>query len=64
MNLAMELLTDPSVLFLDEPTSGLSSEDALMVMKVLRQLADAGKTILITIHQPSLAVGCAKVAID
>ncbi|MCG8463186.1 MAG: FHA domain-containing protein, partial [Holophagales bacterium] len=56
VNLAMELLTDPSVLFLGEPTSGLSSEDALMVMKVLRKLADGGKTILITIHQPSREV--------
>lgn len=54
VNLAMELLTDPSVLFLDEPTSGLSSEDTLIVMQVLRQLADSGKTILLTIHQPSL----------
>lgn len=54
VNLAMELLTDPSVLFLDEPTSGLSSEDALMVMKLLRSLADSGKSILLTIHQPSL----------
>lgn len=54
VNLAMELLTDPSVLFLDEPTSGLSSEDTLIVMDVLRQLADSGKTILLTIHQPSL----------
>ena len=54
VNLAMELLTDPSVLFLDEPTSGLSSEDTLIVMQVLRKLADAGKTILLTIHQPSL----------
>ena len=53
VNLAMELLTDPQVLFLDEPTSGLSSEDALMVMRVLRGLADAGKTIFLTIHQPS-----------
>jgi ABC-type multidrug transport system ATPase subunit len=53
VNLAMELLTDPFVLFLDEPTSGLSSEDALMVMRLLRRLADGGKTILLTIHQPS-----------
>ncbi|MBS1789075.1 MAG: FHA domain-containing protein [Acidobacteria bacterium] len=53
VNLAMELLTDPSVLILDEPTSGLSSVDALMVMKMLRQLADDGKTIIIAIHQPS-----------
>lgn len=54
VNLAMELLTDPSILFLDEPTSGLSSEDALTVMNVLRKLADGGTTILLTIHQPSL----------
>ena len=56
VNLAMELLTDPSVLFLDEPTSGLSSQDALRVMTVLRELADRGKTILLTIHQPSREV--------
>ena len=56
VNLAMELITEPLVLFLDEPTSGLSSEDALMVMRVLRRLADDGKTILITIHQPSREV--------
>lgn len=53
VNLAMELLTDPFVLFLDEPTSGLSSQDALMVVKLLRELANEGKTILLTIHQPS-----------
>ena len=56
VNLAMELLTDPLILFLDEPTSGLSSQDAVKVMQLLRQLADAGKTILISIHQPSLEV--------
>jgi ABC-type multidrug transport system ATPase subunit len=43
VNLAMELLTDPLVLFLDEPTSGLSSEDALVVMKVLRELANQAR---------------------
>jgi ABC-type multidrug transport system ATPase subunit/pSer/pThr/pTyr-binding forkhead associated (FHA) protein len=52
VNLAMELLTDPPVLLLDEPTSGLSSEDALLVMKLLKKLADRGKTILLAIHQP------------
>ena len=54
VNLAMELLTGPSLLFLDEPTSGLSSEDTLVVMDVLRKLANEGKTIILTIHQPSL----------
>lgn len=56
VNLAMELLTDPLILFLDEPTSGLSSEDALIVMEVLRKLADSGKTLVVTIHQPSLEI--------
>lgn len=54
VNLAMELLTEPSLLFLDEPTSGLSSEDTLVVMNLLRHLANNGKTIILTIHQPSL----------
>jgi ABC transport system ATP-binding/permease protein len=56
LNLAMELLTDPSLLFLDEPTSGLSSEDAVNVMDVLRGLANKGKTIILVIHQPSLEI--------
>jgi len=54
VNLAMELLTDPPILVLDEPTSGLSSTDTISVIELLRSLADAGKTILVTIHQPSL----------
>ena len=56
VNVAMELLNDPPVLFLDEPTSGLSSEDALAVMQCLRDLARQGRTILLTIHQPSREV--------
>ncbi len=53
VNLALELLTEPSLLCLDEPTSGLASEDASNVMRLLRKLADGGRTILLTIHQPS-----------
>ena len=56
LNLAMELLADPKIIFLDEPTSGLSAVDAKMVMELLRKLADEGKTIIITIHQPSLDI--------
>ncbi len=54
VNVAMELVTDPPMLVLDEPTSGLSSTDALAVVKLLRRLADTGKTIMLTIHQPGL----------
>lgn len=54
VNLALELLTEPALLCLDEPTSGLASEDALNVVRLLRRLADGGRTILLTIHQPSL----------
>ena len=54
VNLAMELLTDPPILILDEPTSGLSSTDALAVIQLLRNLSNDGKTIIVTIHQPSL----------
>jgi ABC-type multidrug transport system ATPase subunit/pSer/pThr/pTyr-binding forkhead associated (FHA) protein len=54
VNLAQELLSQPKVLFLDEPTSGLSSEDTLSVMTLLRELANGGCTIILTIHQPSL----------
>lgn len=56
LNLAMELLSDPSLLFLDEPTSGLSSTDARLVVEQLRKLAAQGKTIVVTIHQPGADV--------
>jgi ABC-type multidrug transport system ATPase subunit len=56
VNIAMELLSGPNVLFLDEPTSGLSSYDALQVIRLLRRLANEGKTIVLTIHQPSTEI--------
>eukprot|EP00117_Sycon_ciliatum_P041880 scpid42758/ scgid30555/ Protein white len=49
---ASEILTDPPLLFADEPTSGLDSFAALTVVRTLRQLADSGRTIICTIHQP------------
>jgi ABC-type multidrug transport system ATPase subunit/pSer/pThr/pTyr-binding forkhead associated (FHA) protein len=52
VNLAVELVTDPSLLILDEPTSGLSWTDAADVVSTLRRLADDGRTIVLTIHQP------------
>jgi ABC transport system ATP-binding/permease protein len=56
VNIAMELINDTPVIFLDEPTSGLSSYDAEGVMQMLRQLSNDGKTIITTIHQPSVAI--------
>ena len=56
VNIAMELLCDPTVLFLDEPTSGLASSDSLKVIEHLHRLAQSGKTVLLTIHQPSTTI--------
>ena len=57
VNLAMELVTDPLVLFLDEPTSGLSSRDTRVVVDALRDLATSMCiAVIVTIHQPSLKV--------
>jgi ABC-type multidrug transport system ATPase subunit len=55
-SIGIELITDPSVIFLDEPTTGLDSTTALQVVLLLRQLANEGRTIVSTIHQPSSEV--------
>lgn len=56
VNIAMELINDTPVIFLDEPTSGLSSYDAEGVIRLLKTLSNEGKTIVTTIHQPSLDI--------
>lgn len=53
LNIALELIREPSVLFLDEPTSGLSSKDSENIMDLLRELTLKGKLIFTVIHQPS-----------
>ena len=53
LNIGLELLREPTILFVDEPTSGLSSSDSLMVMKLLKALANKGKLVVANIHQPS-----------
>ncbi|GBG79617.1 hypothetical protein CBR_g29766 [Chara braunii] len=55
-NIAVELLSDPSLLFLDEPTSGLDSFQALNVMSTLKSLASSGRTVVCTIHQPRSSI--------
>ncbi|XP_077240943.1 ABC-2 type transporter family protein isoform X2 [Tasmannia lanceolata] len=48
-----EIIINPSLLFLDEPTSGLDSTTALRIVQMLQDIAEAGKTVVTTIHQPS-----------
>ena len=53
LNIALEMIRQPSILCLDEPTSGLSSRDSENVMDLLKGLALKGKLIFVVIHQPS-----------
>ncbi|MAE86420.1 MAG: ABC transporter ATP-binding protein [Flammeovirgaceae bacterium] len=53
LNIGLELLREPSVLFVDEPTSGLSSRDSENIMDLLKELSLKGKMIFVVIHQPS-----------
>ncbi|TMW67585.1 hypothetical protein Poli38472_011205 [Pythium oligandrum] len=56
LTIGVELAAQPSVLFLDEPTSGLAARSAKLVMEGVRKVADTGRTIVCTIHQPSTEV--------
>ncbi|MCU0357767.1 MAG: ATP-binding cassette domain-containing protein, partial [Cyclobacteriaceae bacterium] len=53
LNIALELIREPAVLFLDEPTSGLSSRDSENVLDLLKELSLKGKLLFVVIHQPS-----------
>ena len=53
INIALELIREPSILFVDEPTSGLSSIDSEVVINLLKEQTYKGKLVVINIHQPS-----------
>ena len=53
LNIALELIRKPQVLFVDEPTSGLSSSDSAQVMDLLKELAVRGRLVFAVIHQPA-----------
>jgi ABC transport system ATP-binding/permease protein len=52
LNIALELIREPTILFVDEPTSGLSSVDSEIVMNLLKEQTDRGKLVIVNIHQP------------
>ena len=56
LSVAIELVSNPSLLALDEPTSGLDSVSALVLVKAMKELAQSGATIISTIHQPSYPI--------
>ena len=53
LNISLELIREPAIMFLDEPTSGLSSRDSENILDLLKELARKGKVLFIVIHQPS-----------
>ncbi len=53
LNIALEIIREPSVLFVDEPTSGLSSRDSENVMDLLKEISLQMKLVFVVIHQPS-----------
>ncbi len=53
LNIGMELMREPSILFIDEPTSGLSSNDSINLVNTLREQTLRGKLVIMNIHQPS-----------
>ncbi|KAK8562189.1 hypothetical protein V6N12_049236 [Hibiscus sabdariffa] len=56
LTIAVELVANPSIIFMDEPTSGLDARAAAIVMRTVRNTVDAGRTVVCTIHQPSIDI--------
>ena len=56
LQIAVELLRNPDILFLDEPTSGLDSRTSEKLMDTLRSVADQGVAVVCTIHQPRYSI--------
>lgn len=56
LTIAVELVANPSVIFMDEPTSGLDARAAAIVMRTVRNTVNTGRTVVCTIHQPSIDI--------
>jgi len=56
LTIAVDLDANPSIIFMDEPTSGLDARAAAIVMRTVRNTVDTGRTVVCTIHQPSIDI--------
>lgn len=56
LTIAVELVANPSIMFMDEPTSGLDARAAAIVMRAVKNVAGTGRTVICTIHQPSIDI--------
>ncbi|XP_010042280.2 pleiotropic drug resistance protein 3 isoform X3 [Eucalyptus grandis] len=56
LTIAVELVANPSIIFMDEPTTGLDARAAAIVMRAVKNIVDTGRTIVCTIHQPSIDI--------
>jgi len=56
LTIAVELVANPSIVFMDEPTSGLDARAAAIVMRTVRNTVNTGRTVVCTIHQPSIDI--------
>ncbi|KQJ92711.1 ABC transporter G family member 41 isoform X2 [Brachypodium distachyon] len=56
LTIAVELVSNPSIIFMDEPTSGLDARAAAIVIRAVKNVADTGRTVVCTIHQPSIEI--------
>lgn len=56
LTVAVELVSNPSIIFMDEPTSGLDARSAAVVMRAVKNVTDTGRTVVCTIHQPSIDI--------
>ncbi|XP_022154233.1 pleiotropic drug resistance protein 3-like isoform X2 [Momordica charantia] len=56
LTIAVELVSNPSIIFMDEPTTGLDARAAAIVMRAVKNVVDTGRTIVCTIHQPSIDI--------
>ncbi|MCO5579434.1 hypothetical protein L7F22_033289 [Adiantum nelumboides] len=77
LTIAVELVANPSIIFMDEPTSGLDARAAAIVMRAVKNIVKTGRTVVCTIHQPSIdifeafdevhhlyAITCFKITLD